>query len=92
MNFNPSASPIDIVVFPSPNGAGFIDVFRYYNPDTIKYTWWSFMGNARAKNIGWRIDYFVCSKDFIDKVKNPQIHDDIMGSDHCPISIEVKAI
>jgi exodeoxyribonuclease-3 len=71
--------------------AGFIDIFRHYNPDTIKYTWWSFMGNARAKNIGWRIDYFVCSKDFINKVKNPQIHDDVMGSDHCPISVEVNA-
>ena len=69
--------------------AGFIDTFRYYNPDTIKYSWWSFMGHAREKNIGWRIDYFVVSKDIIDKVSNPQIHDEVMGSDHCPVSLDI---
>ena len=68
--------------------AGFIDTYRYYNPDKIQYSWWSFMGQARAKNVGWRIDYFVVSKSIIDKVKNPQIYDDVLGSDHCPISIE----
>ena len=50
--------------------AGFIDTFRYYNPDKIQYSWWSYMGNAREKNIGWRIDYFVTSKSIIDKVSN----------------------
>ncbi len=68
---------------------GYIDTFRYYNPDTVKYTWWSYMGGAREKNIGWRIDYFVCSKRFIDKIKNTMILDNVMGSDHCPIGIEV---
>ncbi len=68
---------------------GYIDTFRYYNPDTVKYTWWSYIGGARAKNIGWRIDYFVCSKRFIDKIKNTMILDNVMGSDHCPIGIEV---
>lgn len=68
---------------------GYIDTFRYYNPSTIKYTWWSYIGSAREKNIGWRIDYFVCSKRFIDKIKNTMILDNVMGSDHCPIGIEV---
>ena len=48
------------------------------------------MGNARANNVGWRIDYFVCSKSIIKKVKNPEIYDEIMGSDHCPIGLEVN--
>ena len=69
--------------------AGFIDTFRYYNPDKIQYSWWSYMGNAREKNIGWRIDYFVTSKSIIDKVSNTIIYDDIMGSDHCPIGIDL---
>ena len=69
--------------------SGFIDTFRYYNPDKEKYSWWSYMGNARANNVGWRIDYFVCSKSIIKKVKNPEIYDEIMGSDHCPIGLEV---
>ena len=70
--------------------SGFIDTFRYYNPDKEKYSWWSYMGNARANNVGWRIDYFVCSKSIIKKVKNPEIYDEIMGSDHCPIGLEVN--
>lgn len=70
--------------------SGFIDTFRYYNPDTIKYSWWTYMGNARAKNIGWRIDYFVVSKDIIDKVTDTVIYDEILGSDHCPIGIDIN--
>lgn len=70
--------------------SGFIDTFRYFNPDEAKYTWWSYMGNARANNVGWRIDYFVVSKSFISEVTDAQIYNDIMGSDHCPISIEIK--
>ena len=69
--------------------SGFIDTFRYYNPDTVKYTWWSYIGNARSKGIGWRIDYFVVSKGIIDKVSDTKIYDDVMGSDHCPISIDI---
>ena len=69
--------------------SGFIDTFRYFYPDKEKYSWWSYMGNARAKNIGWRIDYFVVSENIIDKVKNVNIYDEIEGSDHCPIGIEI---
>ncbi len=70
--------------------SGFIDTFRFFNPDKADcYSWWSYMGKAREKNVGWRIDYFVVSKNIIDKVKNPKIYDDIYGSDHCPIGIEL---
>ena len=70
--------------------SGFIDTFRYYNPDKVQYSWWSYMGNARAKNVGWRLDYFVVSKDIIKNVTNAIIYDQVMGSDHCPVGIEIK--
>ena len=69
--------------------SGFVDTFRFYNPDTIKYTWWTYIGDARSKGIGWRIDYFVVSKSIIAKVSNTMIYDEIMGSDHCPIGINI---
>ena len=69
--------------------SGFIDTFRYFNPDTVKYSWWSYMGHARENNVGWRLDYFIVNKEFIDKVKTSLVLDDIMGSDHCPGVIEV---
>ena len=71
--------------------AGFVDTFRYFNPEKVQYSWWSFMGQARAKNIGWRIDYFVVSKGLIKSASNAVIYDDVFGSDHCPIGLEVKA-
>lgn len=67
--------------------SGFIDTFRYKYPDRIKYTWWSYRTRARERGIGWRIDYFVVSNRFIDKVKDSIIYDDIEGSDHCPVGI-----
>ncbi|MEE3342721.1 MAG: exodeoxyribonuclease III [Bacilli bacterium] len=71
--------------------SGFIDTYRYYNKDQKDaYTWWSYMGHARENNIGWRIDYFLVSKSIINKVKNPTIHKDVYGSDHCPISINIE--
>ena len=71
--------------------SGFVDTFRYFNPDkTDCYTWWSYMHGARSKNIGWRIDYFITSKSIIDKVENPIIYSDVLGSDHCPIGIDIK--
>ena len=70
--------------------AGFIDTFRYLHPEEVKYSWWSYMGNARAKNVGWRIDYFITSKSIINKVKGAYIYDDVMGSDHAPIGIDIE--
>ena len=69
--------------------AGFVDTFRYLHPEEVKYSWWSYMGNARAKNVGWRIDYFVTSKSIINKVKEAYIYDDVMGSDHAPIGLDI---
>ena len=72
--------------------SGFTDTYRHFHPDkTDAYTWWSFMGNARAKNVGWRIDYFVTSDSFVDKIKDTMIYDQVLGSDHCPIGIEIEA-
>lgn len=70
-------------------GSGFCDTFRSLYPDKEEYSWWSYMFSARAKNIGWRIDYFVVSKRILDKVKESKIYTDIMGSDHCPVGIEL---
>lgn len=71
--------------------SGFIDTFRYFNPDKKDcYSWWSYMGKAREKNIGWRIDYFLVSKSIINKVRNSTIYSDVFGSDHCPIGLEVS--
>jgi exodeoxyribonuclease-3 len=69
--------------------AGFVDTFRTLHPDTIKYTWWSHLGHARTNNIGWRIDYFFVSKSLKNRLKSAEIYDQILGSDHCPISIEI---
>ncbi len=70
--------------------AGFVDTYRAANPDkTDAFTWWTHWANARARNVGWRIDYFLASESIAGKVKNPAIHPDIMGSDHCPVSIEI---
>ena len=70
--------------------AGFIDTFRYLYPDkTDCYTWWSYMRKAREKNVGWRIDYFIVSDSIKNKIKEANIYKDIMGSDHCPIGLEI---
>ena len=70
--------------------ADFVDVFRQAHPDAADaYTWWTHWGNARARNVGWRIDYWLASAKIAKNIKNPQIHPEQMGSDHCPISIEL---
>lgn len=69
--------------------AGFSDTFRTLYPDTVKYSWWSYMFRAREKNAGWRIDYFLVSDRIMDKVRDSFIMNEIMGSDHCPVGIEV---
>ena len=69
--------------------SGFSDTFRSLYPDKIEYSWWSYMFQARQKNVGWRIDYFVVSNRIMDKVKEAKIHTEILGSDHCPVSIEI---
>lgn len=70
--------------------AGFVDTFRMFTKGKEHYTWWSNFSNARARNVGWRIDYFFVSKALAPKVKGAKIHADLYGSDHCPVSIELK--
>ena len=71
--------------------AGFVDTFRYLYPEkTDKYTWWSYFAKSRERNIGWRIDYFIVSENIKDKIKEAHIYDEIMGSDHCPVGLELK--
>lgn len=71
--------------------AGFTDSFRFLYPDKENaYSWWSYMGRAREKNIGWRIDYFIVSKSIEDKIKEASIYSEIMGSDHCPVELEIE--
>ena len=71
--------------------SGFTDTFRYLYPDkTGAYSWWSYMFNARANNSGWRIDYFLVSDRLQDRIQGAAIHADIMGSDHCPVELELK--
>lgn len=70
--------------------SGFIDTFRNLHPTEQRYTWWSNIGGARARNIGWRIDYFFISKRLLPHLKSAEIHENILGSDHCPISIELE--
>lgn len=78
--------------FDTFEGAGFVDTFRSANPDKEgAYSWWTHWANARARNVGWRIDYWMASSKIAGDVTNPQIHPDVMGSDHCPVSIEVDA-
>ena len=70
--------------------AGFIDSYRYLYPEKIEYSWWSYMGHAREKNVGWRIDYFIVSNDFRENIKDATIYTKILGSDHCPVGLEIK--
>lgn len=70
--------------------SGFTDSYRYLHPDSQKYSWWSYRFNARAKDIGWRIDYFLTSDSIKDKIIEADIHTEVLGSDHCPVSLQVN--
>jgi exodeoxyribonuclease-3 len=69
---------------------GFSDTFRTLYPNEQQFSWWSYRYNARAKNIGWRIDYFLVSNRLMERVTDAAIHSDVMGSDHCPVSLTLK--
>jgi len=88
-NYNKSAgyTQTEIDGFENMLKEGFVDTFRHLHPDEIKYSWWSYMFNARANNTGWRIDYFLTSKSLIKEVKEAFILNEVMGSDHCPVGI-----
>ena len=90
-NYNKSAGYMQVEIDGLDNyiNAGFIDTYRHFYPEEIKYSWWSYRFNSRAKNVGWRIDYFLSSKIVLDKVKDAFILNEMMGSDHCPVGIEL---
>lgn len=66
---------------------GFIDAFRRIYPDVIKYTWWTYRFNARSKDIGWRLDYYLVTKGIMERTKDVVVHSEVLGSDHCPVSL-----
>ena len=71
--------------------SGFIDTFRYFYPDTKDiYSWWSYRFSARSRNAGWRIDYFLVSENFKGHIKGAAIHNEIYGSDHCPVELDIE--
>lgn len=91
-NYNKTAgyTQTEIDGFTSLLDNGFVDSFRHFHPDEVKYTWWSFRAGARGKNIGWRIDYVVVSNAIVDKLNKAYILNEYMGSDHCPLGIELN--
>ena len=70
--------------------SGWIDTFRHFNTEPERYTWWTYRFGARQRNVGWRIDYFFVNQSFISNIEDAEIHENIMGSDHCPVSITIK--
>ena len=91
-NYNKSAgyTQAEIDGFAALQEAGFVDTFRHLHPEEVKYSWWSYRTRGRDRNIGWRIDYFFVTEDLVPKVKRAFITPEIMGSDHCPIGLEIK--
>lgn len=69
---------------------GFVDAYRHLYPERVQYTWWTYRFNARAKNVGWRLDYYLMSEALIPLVEDVIIHDEVMGSDHCPVTLIVR--
>lgn len=70
--------------------SGLIDTFRFLHPDTVKYSWWSYRGGARDRNVGWRIDYVLVSQKLEERIQGAAIRNDIKGSDHCPVGLEIE--
>ncbi len=91
-NYNKNAgyTQVEIDGFDNLIKAGFVDAFRHLHPDTIKYSWWSFRAGARARNIGWRIDYFLTSASLAPRIRKSDILNEVIGSDHCPVLLELE--
>ena len=69
---------------------GWVDTFRLFHPEGDRYSWWTYRFGARERNVGWRIDYFFVNEGFVDNIEDADIHDEVMGSDHCPVSLELS--
>jgi exodeoxyribonuclease-3 len=91
-NYNKSAgyTQKEIDGFQEMLDKGFVDTFRHFHPEEIKYTYWNYMFNARTRNVGWRIDYFIVSARLIPNLKDAFIYNECMGSDHCPVAIKLE--
>lgn len=92
-NYNKSAgyTQVEIEGFTKLLASGFVDVFRRFYPEEIKYTYWNYLFNARSRNVGWRIDYFLVSEELVSKVKDAPIYNQYLGSDHCPVGLLLEA-
>lgn len=92
-NYNKSAGYTQAEIDGLDNlvAAGFVDTFRHVNPETVKYSWWSYRAGARGNNVGWRIDYFLASENLVSKIAGADILNEVMGSDHCPVLLELSA-
>lgn len=88
-HFNAGFSDQERNAFTNLLDNGYIDSYRYLYPEKVEYSWWSYRMKAREKNVGWRIDYFVVSEDLKDKIVDSKIHNEIMGSDHCPVELDL---
>lgn len=91
-NYNKSAGYMQEEIDGMDNlaAADFMDTFRFKKPEEIKYSWWSYRAGARAKNVGWRIDYCLASADMVKRVKDAEILNEVMGSDHCPVLVDLE--
>ena len=89
-HFDPGFSDEERNKFTELLNSGFIDTFRHFYPNEVKYSWWSYRTFARERNIGWRIDYFLVDKNFINRVVDSKIYCDVFGSDHCPVGIIIR--
>ncbi|HEY4655591.1 MAG TPA: exodeoxyribonuclease III [Cyclobacteriaceae bacterium] len=91
-NYNKAAgyTQVEIDGFTRLLESGFVDVFRRFYPEEVKYTYWNYMFNARSRNVGWRIDYFILSEELMPRVKDAPIHNQYLGSDHCPVALLVE--
>ena len=91
-NYNKSAgyTQREIDGFTKLLGTGFVDTFRRFYPEEVKYTYWNYLFNARSRNVGWRIDHFLVSESLIPKVKDALIYNEYLGSDHCPVGLKIE--
>ena len=87
---NPGYTIEERTAFTNLLNNGFVDTFRYMYPDCVKYSWWSYRFNARANNAGWRIDYFIVSERIKELISDAKIHNEIYGSDHCPVELDIN--
>jgi exodeoxyribonuclease III len=89
-NKSPGYTQKEIDGFDKLLNAGFVDTFRHFHPDQIKYTYWNNFFNSRARNVGWRLDYFLVNKSIINRVKAAEIYNEYSGSDHCPVGLKIE--